>query len=88
MCGPLTSKRTYARMAELADAYDLGSYVNSCGFKSHFGHHYTRNKKVVLGGRSEDAHPVDDVKPCGPFWVEVLYTDLLFQLPLAWLYNC
>ena len=28
MCGPLTSKRLYARMAELEDAYDLGSYVS------------------------------------------------------------
>ena len=27
MCGPLTSKRFYARMAELEDAYELESYV-------------------------------------------------------------
>ena len=29
-----------ARMAELADARDLGSRTKVCGFDSHFEHHY------------------------------------------------
>ena len=28
----------YAGLAELQDAYDLGSYVNSCGLESHIPH--------------------------------------------------
>lgn len=44
-------------MAELADAQDLGSCVNSCGFESHFRHHeaipqynlFLQNTKVSDG---------------------------------------
>ena len=66
MCGPLTLKRLYARMAELEDAYDLGSYVSRrVGSSPTLGTIIPETKKVVLGGRCEDAHPVDDVKLCG-----------------------
>ena len=70
MCGPLTSKRLYARMAELEDAYDLGSYVSRrVGSSPTLGTITPRNKKGVLGGKMRGRT------------IEVLYTDLLFQLP-------
>ena len=36
-----------AQVAELADACDLGSYVNSCGFKSHLEYQYTSLTQLV-----------------------------------------
>ena len=33
----------YAGLAELQDAYDLGSYVNSCGLESHIPHQKLNN---------------------------------------------
>lgn len=59
MCGPLTLKRLYARMAELVDALVLGT-----------------NVKWRVG-----SSPTLST-------IKVLYTDLLFKLSLAWLYNC
>ena len=53
MCGPLTSKRLYARMAELVDALVLGTNVN---------------------WRVGSSPTLSTTK--------VLYTDLLFKLPL------
>ena len=41
-----------AGMAELADAYDLGSYVNSCRFDPCYPHH------KILGVYSQQRHDI------------------------------
>lgn len=75
MCGlgDLKPSRN-AQVAELADAYDLGSYVNSCGFKSHLEYQYARLAQQVRAsvlqteGRRFDSYKEHQYGELAHFW--------------------